>query len=132
MVTHPESLTEGISAAVVPSQSDQLQKLDLSIDLIVMTVTKMVIFEPWPYLEGRARFVIQFSLLWISQQFFLAEQSCQPYIQPLTLRAQSPYLYPPGIVYPSYTPRHRVPFLSPSKTRRATVEVSYLFSTQGR
>jgi hypothetical protein len=39
-----------------------------------------------------------------------------------TWRARSPYLYPPGTGWPSYTPRHWVPFSSPPKTRRATVE----------
>jgi hypothetical protein len=33
-------------------------------------------------------------------------------------RARSPYLYPPGTGWPSYTPGHWVPFLSPLKTRR--------------
>jgi hypothetical protein len=39
------------------------------------------------------------------------------------LGARSPYLYAPGTWCPSYTPRHWVPFPSPSTTRRATVEV---------
>jgi hypothetical protein len=45
----------------------------------------------------------------------------------LTRRPRSPYLYPPGTGWPSYTPPpppgHWVPFLSPLTTRRATVEV---------
>jgi hypothetical protein len=45
------------------------------------------------------------------------------YEAPLTWRARSPYLYPPGTGWSSYTPRHWVPFLSPLTTRRATVEV---------
>jgi hypothetical protein len=40
-----------------------------------------------------------------------------------TWRDMSPYLYPPGTGWPSYTPRHWVPFSSPPTTRRATVEV---------
>jgi hypothetical protein len=32
-------------------------------------------------------------------------------------------VYPPGTRWPSYTPRHWVPFSSPPSTRRATVEV---------
>jgi hypothetical protein len=40
-----------------------------------------------------------------------------------TWRARSPYLYPPGTGWPSYTPRHWVPFSSPPTSRRATVEV---------
>jgi hypothetical protein len=38
-------------------------------------------------------------------------------------RARSTYLYPPGTRWPSYNPRHWVPFSSPPTTRRATVEV---------
>jgi hypothetical protein len=40
---------------------------------------------------------------------------------PPTWRARSPYLYPPGAGWPSYTPRYWVPFSSPPTTRRATV-----------
>jgi hypothetical protein len=39
---------------------------------------------------------------------------------PPTWRGRSPYLYSPGTGWPSYTPRHWVPFLSPSTTHRAT------------
>jgi hypothetical protein len=51
-------------------------------------------------------------------------------VNPPTLRARSPYLYPPGTGWPSYTPRHWVPFPSPLTTRRATVEVFYPASTR--
>jgi hypothetical protein len=42
---------------------------------------------------------------------------------PQTWRAKFLYLYPLGTVWPSYTPRHLVPFSSPPATRRVTVEV---------
>jgi hypothetical protein len=42
---------------------------------------------------------------------------------PPTWRARSPYLYPPGTGWPSYTPMHWDPFSSPPTTRRAVVEV---------
>jgi hypothetical protein len=42
---------------------------------------------------------------------------------PKTWRARSPYLYPPGTGWPSYTPRHCIPFLSPPTTCRAMMEV---------
>jgi hypothetical protein len=42
---------------------------------------------------------------------------------PPTWRARSAYLYTPGTGWPSYTPRHWVPFSSLPTTRRATVEV---------
>jgi hypothetical protein len=44
-----------------------------------------------------------------------------------TCTTRSLYLYPLWTGWPSYTPRHCVPFPSPSATRRATVEV-FLFS----
>jgi hypothetical protein len=47
---------------------------------------------------------------------------CLKFETPPTWRARSPYLYPPGIGWPSYTPRHWVPFSSPPTTRRAMVE----------
>jgi hypothetical protein len=39
-----------------------------------------------------------------------------------TWMASSPYLYTLGTGWPSYNPRHWVPFSSPPTTRRATVE----------
>jgi hypothetical protein len=39
------------------------------------------------------------------------------------LEASSPYLYPSGRGWPSYNPRHWIPFTSPLTTRRTTVEV---------
>jgi hypothetical protein len=38
-------------------------------------------------------------------------------------RARSPYLYPPGTGWPSYTPRHWVPFAFPPTTRRRRVRI---------
>jgi hypothetical protein len=48
---------------------------------------------------------------------------CLRFETPPTWRARFPYVYPPRTVWRSYTPRHCVPFSSPSTTRRATVEV---------
>jgi hypothetical protein len=48
---------------------------------------------------------------------------CLRFETPPTWRNRSPYLYPPGTGWHSYTPRHWVPFSSPPTTRRATVEV---------
>jgi hypothetical protein len=39
------------------------------------------------------------------------------------LSTRFPYLYPLGTGWPSYTPRHWVPFTSPLTTRRAMVEI---------
>jgi hypothetical protein len=46
---------------------------------------------------------------------------CLRFETPPTWRARSPYLYPPGTGWPSYTPRHWVTFSSPSTTRGTTV-----------
>jgi hypothetical protein len=48
------------------------------------------------------------------------------------LEVHVPYLYSPRIGWPSYTPRHWVPFSSPPTTRRATVEVFVPASTPGK
>jgi hypothetical protein len=65
---------------------------------------------------------------WFSKEQSLSVQSprglmtiiyCLRYETPPTWRAGSPYLYPPGAGWPSYTPRHWVP----PTTRRVTVEV---------
>jgi hypothetical protein len=42
---------------------------------------------------------------------------------PPTWGARSPYLYPAGTGWPSYTPIHWVPFSTPLMTRRARLEV---------
>jgi hypothetical protein len=44
--------------------------------------------------------------------------------------SRSLYLYPSGVWWPGYIPRHWVPFLLPPTTRRATVEVFDPTSTQ--
>jgi hypothetical protein len=44
--------------------------------------------------------------------------------------ARSPYLYPPGTGWPSYTSMHWGPFSSPLMTRRTTVEVFVPASTR--
>jgi hypothetical protein len=48
---------------------------------------------------------------------------CLRFEIPSTWMPRSPYFYPPGTRWPSYMPRHWVPFSSPSTTRSATVEV---------
>jgi hypothetical protein len=48
---------------------------------------------------------------------------------PPTWRARSPYLYPPGIGWPSYTPGDWIPFWLLLTTCRAVVEVFYPTST---
>jgi hypothetical protein len=58
----------------------------------------------------------------------LVPQNSRPYFTvsfeaPPTWKARSPYLYHPGTGWPSYTPGHWVPFLSPLTARKAAVEV---------
>jgi hypothetical protein len=48
---------------------------------------------------------------------------CLRFETPQKWWARSPYLYPPGIEWSGYTPRHWLPFLSPPITCRAMVEV---------
>jgi hypothetical protein len=48
---------------------------------------------------------------------------CLKFETPPTWRERSPYLYPAGTGWPSYTPRNWVPLSSPLTTRRAAVEV---------
>jgi hypothetical protein len=55
---------------------------------------------------------------------------CLRFETPPNWRATFPYLYPPETGWPSYTPRHWVPFSSPPTTRRATVEVFDPVSTR--
>jgi hypothetical protein len=57
---------------------------------------------------------------------------CLRFETPPTWRTRSPYLHPPVTGWPSYTPRHWVPFSSSSTTRRATVEVFEPASTRGK
>jgi hypothetical protein len=55
---------------------------------------------------------------------------CLRFETPPTWRTMSPYLYPPGTGWPSYTPKHWVPFTSPPMTRKSTVEIFEPASTQ--
>jgi hypothetical protein len=58
------------------------------------------------------------SRVWLMTTFYCLRFETCP-----TWRARSPYLYHPGRGWPTYIPRHWVPFSSPPTTRRATVEV---------
>jgi hypothetical protein len=66
--------------------------------------------------------------LWCNHSMVRFTQNPKPYFTvssdtPQTWRSRFPYLYPPGTGWPSYTPRHWVPFTSSLRTRRATVKV---------
>jgi hypothetical protein len=72
-----------------------------------------------------------------SHSWVRVQRDLEPYFTlsnsrlPPTWRARSPYLYPQGTRWPSYTPRHWLPFSSPHMTRRTTVEVFKPASTRG-
>jgi hypothetical protein len=54
---------------------------------------------------------------------YIAEEGRLPCVQPQTWRTRSLYLCPPSDRVAQLYPRHRVPFPSPSTTRRAKVKV---------
>jgi hypothetical protein len=58
------------------------------------------------------------SSAWLKTTFY-----CLRFETPPTWRVRSPNLYLPGTGWPGYTPKHFVPFSSPPKIRRTTVEV---------
>jgi hypothetical protein len=60
-----------------------------------------------------------------SRPYFIVSDS-----RPPTWRARSPYLYLPGTGWPSYAPKHWVPFSQPPTTRWATKSQTY-FTTGG-
>jgi hypothetical protein len=64
-------------------------------------------------------YTFRFSLLWISQQYFFYRARLSTWVQLPTWLTTSLYSYPPVTGWPSYTPRHRVPFSLPSTTHRA-------------
>jgi hypothetical protein len=55
---------------------------------------------------------------------------CLRFETPLTWWSRSLYLYPPETGWPSYNPKHWVPFSLPPTTHRATVEVFNPSSTR--
>jgi hypothetical protein len=79
-------------------------------------------------------------LLVLASTVILESESCGTHVHILlsqiwdslkTWTARCLYLYPPGIGWPSYSPRHWVPFSSSPLTHWATVEVFDPTSTQG-
>jgi hypothetical protein len=56
---------------------------------------------------------------------------CLRFETPPTWRARSPYLYPAGTGWPSYTPRHGVLFSVNCTTRSGMIEVLESASTRG-
>jgi hypothetical protein len=92
-------------------------------DQIFFTVIQLLVCWYWALSLTRKRVCrLQFLLV-------LASAVLRFEIPP-TWRARSPYLYPPGTGWPSYTPRHWVLFSSSPTTRRATVEVFESASTR--
>jgi hypothetical protein len=71
------------------------------------------------------------SFLCLSSAGLMTIFYCHNFETPPTWRARSPYLYPLGTGWSSYTLGHWVPFLLPHTTHRAMMEVFYLASTLG-
>jgi hypothetical protein len=63
-------------------------------------------------------------IFWISQQYFFYGASSSSLSPTPILEGRSLYLRLPVTRWSSYTPRERVPFSSPSTTRRTTEKVS--------
>jgi hypothetical protein len=78
-------------------------------------IDKLTLFMTSHSLEDSAKFDPGFTSLDFATIIFTG-LGCQPCVQPL-------YLCPSVTGWPSYTPKHRVPFPSPFKALRATVEV---------
>jgi hypothetical protein len=63
-------------------------------------------------------------LLVLASAVILGSESvfyCLKFETPPPWRPRSPYSFPPGTGWPSYAPRHRVPFSSPPTCHRATM-----------
>jgi hypothetical protein len=98
---------------------------------IIIIIGDAALFEPWPSLEYSTNFHPVFTSLEFASDFF-SEQGRQPCVQLPEPGGPGLYIYaPPVTAWPIYTPRHRVPFWSPSATREATVEVLDPASTRG-
>jgi hypothetical protein len=52
---------------------------------IIVIIGKTGLFEAQPCLEDSAKYVLRFSLLWMSQQSIFTEQVRQPWVQPPNL-----------------------------------------------
>jgi hypothetical protein len=86
---------------------------------------------PWPNSSFRAIALLRrscqiasdFHFFGFCNNNFLHSKFFSLASNPPTWRNRSLYLCPPATGWPSYTPRHRVPFSSPFTTRRVTVEV---------
>jgi hypothetical protein len=93
----------------------------LTSDIIIIIIGKTALFELQPSLEDSARSVhpVSTSLDFATVIFLQSNVSLASNAQP---GGPGLCLCPPVTGWPSYTPRHRVPFSSPSTTRRAMVE----------
>jgi hypothetical protein len=79
---------------------------------------KSALLERWSFLEDSFRFVDQPVLTSLNFAIFFTDQARQPCVQPPTWRHRSLYLCAPATGWSNYTPRHRVPFSSPSTALR--------------
>jgi hypothetical protein len=103
---------------------------------VLFSLFRINLFLRFPYHHHRRNchfwamaFLRRFCQIWSGFHFFgfrnsncFAEQGRQYIAQHPTWRTRSLYLCPPVTGWPSYAPRHRLLFSSPT-TRRGTVEV---------
>jgi hypothetical protein len=71
------------------------------------------------------------SILGPSPAGFVTIFHCLRTETPLTWKARSPFLYPPGLGWPSYATREWVAFSSPPTTHRSTVKLFEYASSRG-
>jgi hypothetical protein len=99
--------------------------------IIIIIIGKTAPFWATAFLRRFCHTASGFHFFGFRNNNFFTEQGRQSCVQPPTGTIKSLYSCPPVTGWPSYTPRHWVPFSSPSTTRRATVEVLHTTSTPG-
>jgi hypothetical protein len=108
----------------------EFRVLIIIIIIIIITVIIICKTRAIAFLRRFCQIASPFHLFGFRSTIFFTEQGCQPCAQTPTWRTRSLYLCHPVTGWPSYTPRHRVPFSSPLTNLRATVEVFEPASTR--
>jgi hypothetical protein len=124
--TEAQYLSHFTSSGLLPISSSWRQALWDSRSVIFFQLNACS-YSPYVTSSVTKRCVclLQFLLI-LAGAFILMSQSCETHDHillsqiktPLTWWARSPYLHPQGRGWPSYTPRHWVPFSSPPKLTR--------------
>jgi hypothetical protein len=89
---------------------------------MIIITDKTALFEPWPYLDDSASLHPVFTSLDFATIFFYRERLSD--LRPIpSLEDQISIFMSPSDRVAQFYPQARVPFSSPSTTRRATVDV---------